>query len=196
MVWNEDLQKEIPEGWEVKKLNSLLNRNKSKFNIKENTDTIDLSVMPSNTFCLTNKNSSLNFKTNLFLLNKYDLLFGSIRPYLLKAGFSPFNGAVNGTVHSFKPKEEKYFNFLLVTITHKNMFDYAIARSKGTRMPVISDTDTLDFNVPFNTEIVQKFNEIAFKEIIANNITQNFELEKLRDWLLPMLMNGQVTIND
>jgi type I restriction enzyme S subunit len=63
-------------------------------------------------------------------------------------------------------------------------------------MPVISDTDTLDFNVPFNTEIVQKFNEIAFKEIIANNITQNFELEKLRDWLLPMLMNGQVTIND
>jgi type I restriction enzyme S subunit len=28
------------------------------------------------------------------------------------------------------------------------------------------------------------------------NIEENQQLEELRDWLLPMLMNGQVTIKD
>ena len=31
---------------------------------------------------------------------------------------------------------------------------------------------------------------------ISKNICENQELVKLRDWLLPMLMNGQATIND
>jgi type I restriction enzyme S subunit len=30
---------------------------------------------------------------------------------------------------------------------------------------------------------------------IQNNLHQNKELAKLRDWLLPMLMNGQVVVN-
>ena len=31
---------------------------------------------------------------------------------------------------------------------------------------------------------------------ISKNICENQELVKLRDWLLPMLMNGQATISD
>ena len=33
-------------------------------------------------------------------------------------------------------------------------------------------------------------------EKIRDNIFQNYELERLRDWLLPMLMNGQVTVGE
>lgn len=29
---------------------------------------------------------------------------------------------------------------------------------------------------------------------IQNNLRQNMELAQLRDWLLPLLMNGQVTV--
>jgi type I restriction enzyme S subunit len=32
-------------------------------------------------------------------------------------------------------------------------------------------------------------------ELIINNTLQNQKLSELRDWLLPMLMNGQVTVN-
>ena len=31
---------------------------------------------------------------------------------------------------------------------------------------------------------------------ISKNVCENQELVKLRDWLLPMLMNGQATISD
>ncbi|MDD5329375.1 MAG: hypothetical protein PHX38_05175 [Sulfuricella sp.] len=29
---------------------------------------------------------------------------------------------------------------------------------------------------------------------LKNNLRQNMQLTQLRDWLLPMLMNGQVTV--
>jgi type I restriction enzyme S subunit len=150
--------------------------------------------MPSSTFSLNLKNSSENFKTNLFELEKYDLLFGSIRPYLLKAGFSPIKGAVNGSVLSFKPFEEYCFNFLLLTLTNKNMFEYAVFNSRGTRMPVVKYEDILNYKIAFDKNTVLKFSNLELKEIISNNINQNFELSELRDFLLPILMNGQVTI--
>ena len=31
---------------------------------------------------------------------------------------------------------------------------------------------------------------------IALNLAENEQLIKIRDWLLPMLMNGQVTVQD
>jgi restriction endonuclease S subunit len=168
MIWNEKLKKEIPEGWEVKEMNELLTKNKETYSFN-NRDveigTIDLSIMPSATMCLNDKSSSKNFKTNLFQLKKYDILFGGIRPYLLKAGFAPFNGLVTGTVHSFKANESDEYNFLILTMTHKSMFAFAVHNSKGTKMPVIGIDDLLDYKVTYSKEIIQKFNElIYFKE--------------------------------
>ena len=46
-------------------------------------------------------------------------------------------------------------------------------------------------------EITRQFDEILtpFEKIKQANLIQNQELTQLRDWLLPMLMNGQVTVN-
>lgn len=198
MVWNEELKREIPEEWKVNNLSNLIFKNSEKYIKREfNIDTIDLSVMPSGTFNLINRNTSNSFATNLFKMEKYDLLFGGIRPYLLKAGFAPFDGLVTGTVHSFRCKKEQYFNFVLLTLCNQKMFKYAVANSKGTKMPVIGVNEILNYKFPFNEDIVTRFNTIiSFKEIISANINQNKLLEDLRDWLLPMLMNGQVSVGD
>lgn len=42
----------------------------------------------------------------------------------------------------------------------------------------------------FNKQVVPMFN------IISENTRENQQLSTLRDWLLPMLMNGQATISD
>jgi len=39
--------------------------------------------------------------------------------------------------------------------------------------------------------IVSKYNEMIFI-----NSNENQQLTQLRDWLLPMLMNGQITVSD
>jgi type I restriction enzyme S subunit len=196
MIWNEELKREIPVGWEAKEMSKLLVKNNVKYDYKGfGFDTIDLSVMPSSTMCLTERNHSDSFSTNLFYLKKFDILFGAIRPYLLKAGFAPFNGLVTGTVHSFRTIKMDYYNFALLTIIQKSVFKHAISNSKGTKMPVIGSDDLVRYKVPFDEDIIIKFNEsLSFKEIIAHNINENQQLTELRNWLLPMLMNGQVSV--
>lgn len=196
MVWSKELKKDIPDGWGDKKLKDILKKNNKKFNLdggKYNIDTIDLSVMPNSTMCLMEKNTSDKFGTNLFEMSRFDILFGGIRPYLLKAGFAPFDGLVTGTVHSFKVIKDFNYNFSLLTIIHDNVFKFAVSNSKGTKMPVISSDDLLEYKFAYEENVVKKFNElISFKEIISKNITENHKLDELRDWLLPMLINGQV----
>ena len=192
MVYNEELKREIPEGWEVKRLKDLLSINKEEFT-GTNAKTIDLSVMPSDSISLCELNNSDNFETNLFTMNKGDILFGSIRPYLHKAGIAPCDGAVAGTVHSFKPFDKNDYNFCLITICHKNMFDYAVNNSKGTKMPVIDTDRLLEYPIPYSEKIITEFNKIDICNTICHNVMENNQLASLRDWLLPMLMNGQIS---
>lgn len=57
------------------------------------------------------------------------------------------------------------------------------------------DIESLKIIIP-NEEILHKYGEIVYSmnEKITNNLKQNQELSALRDWLLPMLMNGQVKV--
>lgn len=47
-------------------------------------------------------------------------------------------------------------------------------------------------------DLVEKFNNevLSIYEMIGNNHKQNQQLSELRDWLLPMLMNGQVMVKE
>ena len=49
-----------------------------------------------------------------------------------------------------------------------------------------------------NSNILKDYNAKvgSLYELIINNAFQSQQLAELRDWLLPMLMNGQVTIGD
>lgn len=196
MVWNEVLKREIPKNWQVKKLKDLIFLGNDRKYKGLNVKTLDLSVMPSNSISLNELNDSDNFDTNLFVMKKYDILFGSIRPYLKKAGIAPCDGAFAGTVHCFRCYNDYDYNFALETLTSENMFDYACKNSKGSKMPVIGADRILEYPVPYNEEIVRKFNSFDFKKIIVSNITQNQELASLRDFLLPLLMNGQAKFKD
>lgn len=197
MVWSEELQREIPYGWEVKKLKELVLINKNKSQPDYNKFLLDLSVMPSNSFCLQQFSKGDKLSTNIFTMQQFDILFGSIRPYLLKAGFAPTNGLVAGTIHSVKPIDSNLYNYLLLTFCSNSLFNYAIQNSKGSRMPVIGIDDLLNYKIAFNKNIIYKFeNSISFKEIIANTIMENQELISLRDFLLPLLMNGQAVIKE
>ena len=196
MVWNEELKREIPINWETKKLKDIVYLGNDKKYNGPNIKTIDMSVMPSNSISLNELNDSDNFETNLFKMKKYDILFGSIRPYLKKAGIAPCDGAFAGTVYCFRCYNDYDYNFALETLTSENMFDYACKNSKGSKMPVIGADRILEYPVPYNEEIVRKFNSFDFKKIIVSNIMQNQELASLRDFLLPLLMNGQVKFKD
>ena len=67
----------------------------------------------------------------------------------------------------------------------------------GTNINNLTNSDILDCRIILpNEEILDKFENIVEKNIrlISNNYIQNQELTQLRDWLLPLLMNGQVKV--
>jgi type I restriction enzyme S subunit len=196
MVWNDELKREIPEGWRVIKLAKVLNKVNREFDYSKESKTYDLSIIPSNSIAINDTSSSKKFETNLFAVKQGDLLFGSIRPYLRKAGIASYDGAVAGTIHCYEVKNKFDYNLALFTISSENFFNYAINNSKGTKMPVVSSDDLLEFIIPYNEEVAKKFNGIYIKEKIIANVHQSNELSSLRDFLLPLLMNGQVTFKD
>lgn len=201
MEYNVHLKREIPKGWRVVPLSEIITEN--KLTVPEETDKtdmfgLDLSIMPSETMCLNQRGNAEDFDSNRFKLSRYDLLFGSIRPYLRKAGFSAFDGVVNGTIMNFKSKIEQDYSFALCTLTGEELFQYADTRSRGngTRMPTINATELLEYTFAYDRTTASEFNKQVsqYWKMISDNINQNFELTALRDFLLPLLMNGQVTV--
>lgn len=196
MEWSPDLQREIPAGWSCVPLEDILQRNSEAFDFSSIEPTVDLSIMPSGSIALDQVNRSDKFSTNLFRMNEGDILFGSIRPYLKKAGIAPCNGVVAGTIHSFRVKRESDYNFALFTLCGKAFFDYAVRVSTGTKMPIVSLDSIMSYKVPYSESIVRRFNRIDVRHIICSNVQETQKLASFRDWLLPMLMNGQATISD
>ena len=195
MVWNEELKQEIPEGWECATIRELAREGKDKPYTSQNSlPTLDLSVMPSNSIILETLNDSSNFSTNLFEMKKGDILFGSIRPYLKKAGIAPCDGAVVGTVHCFRPIKADDYNFLAITLCNERMFSYATSASQGTKMPVITMDSLMNYKVAYDPIIARQFNDLGLQDVFSKLVMENKQLASLRDFLLPMIMNGQVKV--
>jgi type I restriction enzyme S subunit len=200
MVYIETLKRKIPKDWKVKILGDIVHENKQTLSAatdKSKLYSIDLSKMPSNTLCLNARGNATDFDANKNILKKFDILFGSIRPYLRKAGFSAFDGVLNGSIISLQSNNPVDYSFCLCTTVSDVMFQYAIARSYGgTRMPTVSSDDLLNFPIAFDETVSNQFHNIVseFWETISSNINQNYELMELRDFLLPLLLTGQVKV--
>ena len=79
----------------------------------------------------------------------------------------------------------------------KNYFEYNVGAKKGAVLDNMnkqefSNIPILDANKNLKKLYFDKVNPIYEK--IEFNLKQNQELSALRDWLLPMLMNGQVKV--
>ncbi len=196
MEWCPELQRKIPAGWSCVSLEDIIQKNSEAFDFSSIEPTVDLSIMPSGSIALDRVNRSDKFSTNLFRMNEGDILFGSIRPYLKKAGIAPCNGVVAGTIHSFRVKKETDYNFALFTLCGKAFFDYAVKVSTGTKMPIVSLDSIMSYKLPYSESIVRRFNHIDVCHTICSNVQETQKLAALRDWLLPMLMNGQATISN
>lgn len=214
MEYNEELKREIPEGWEQQRLGNVLEHSKTGLNPRKN-----FKLGEGSNFYVTIKNIKqgkviLDSKCDLIsdealeIINERsdlkigDILFTSIQPvgvtYLIKE--KPENWNINESVFTLRA------NYKLVTSEFLFMFlsgDYIKAYTnnvsagsihKGVRHGTLKDC--LFVLPPKN--IVNEFSKIIESSLdqIHTNQKQNQELASLRDWLLPMLMNGQVTVGD
>ena len=91
-----------------------------------------------------------------------------------------------------------YSNFYIYYFLKRNMS--AIAQlGVGTTFKEVSKDTLASFPAPIiPIDIIERFNDRITQlcELRHKNEIENMKLINLRDWLLPMLMNGQATIED
>lgn len=88
----------------------------------------------------------------------------------------------------------KYYGLLyLASLYQINSFKSA---SSGSIVKFVTkgDIENISVFVPKDERILNELNRLLVLQ--ENNQLENEELSSLRDWLLPMLMNGQATIED
>lgn len=68
---------------------------------------------------------------------KGDVLFGKLRPYLAKYWLADREGVAGGDIHVYRPRKGVDSRYLAYIVGSRNFIRYAVAASKGVKMPRI-----------------------------------------------------------
>jgi type I restriction enzyme S subunit len=127
---------EIPKGWEVGKLSSIMSYSTKKTPIKK----LRLDNYLSTENMLQNKGgitvaASLPAASSVTKFEVGDILISNIRPYFKKIWLAGFEGGCSNDVLCLTPKSHIPPLFCYQTLEKDSFFEYVMAGSKGTKMP-------------------------------------------------------------
>lgn len=212
MVWNDQLKREIPKRWDVRPLSHVISSINTGLNPRDifilgNGDIQYLTVKNLTTSgtidfsgCDTVDEQAREIIHKRSDVSVGDILFASIAPlgrcYLIQN--PPEKWDINESVFSIRRNASRVTSEFLYMYFMSDTFIKAATSSstgsifKGIRINTLLDIAAVippkDIVTAFTTQVKTL---LALKE---QKGTENRELTKLCDWLLPMLMNGQATV--
>lgn len=212
MVYNAELKREIPEGWEVVLLKDCISHINTGLNPRDNFKLGNGTIKYITVKNLT-ENGNIDFSNcdiidenarelvhNRSEISIGDILFASICPlrrcYLIRA--EPKTWDINESVFSIRPNSKKITSQFLYCILKDSYYVNKMSQIatgsifKGIR---INDLEKLPVLLP-SESLIDLFTQ---KTISIFNYQLSIEQESakltaLRDKLLPLLMNGQVEV--
>lgn len=185
MVWNEEFKRIIPNGWKVKYISDLApvvtgkqDANFASENGKYNFYTCGEDILKCDSFEFEGKAVLIAGNGN-FNVKLYDGKFNAYqRTYVLI------------------PKNEKYYTIIYMAV--KDRIDSFSKGSRGSIVKFITkgDIENIQIALPGDEgiDIFTILNSITEK--VEKGLAENQKLTELRNWLLPMLMNGQVKVKE
>lgn len=187
MVWNKELQQEIPDGWAGSKLKNIIVENpKSKIKVSDVKNDGEIPFFTSGTDILSTSESIVSG------LNCYLNTGGNadVKYYYGEASYSTDTWCITAE------NETKYIlPFVLNKI--KPSMDKVFFQGTGLRHLQKNLLREYQFCLP-DSNVVKEFSKLA-SDIFKKQhylLEENKKLESLKQFLLPLLMNGQVTINE
>ena len=187
MVYNGILKREIPKGWEVKKLKKYAFIKKGTLITEKQTNTYGNIKVVSAGLDFSYYHDKSNFLENTITISASGANAGFINFWR-----EPIFACDCTTVRGNNLTETLYiYQFL------KILQDYIYQQAKGSAQPHIypKDIEELNITIP-NENKIKKYGEYVndLNQKILINLQQIHHLQSLRDWLLPMIMNGQVSV--
>ena len=215
MVWNEELKREIPEGWKPAKFGDFVTIKRGISYSASNLVDDGFPMINLNSFTpsATYKTSGIKYYSGEIKesgqVNAYDLLMCTTQQtdidgktdIIGKTMLVPdlFNSKMVFSMDLVKIHTDELLKTLIVSETKTPWYNkYITGFATGTSILHLKLDGFLSYQIPLpeDTAVMRRFNSMYMewerKKSIAMN--ENEELTSLRDWLLPMLMNGQVKV--
>lgn len=210
MVYNEVLKREIPDGWGhelISDLGTIVGGSTPSKAIEEN-------FSKNGTPWITPKDLSMNSKNKFITRGEYDVSYRGLKDASLTilpeksvlmssrapVGYLAVNRINCTTNQGFKSIVcNKKYSYEYIYYILKQYMPVIEAHATGSTFKEISATvfkaiNIIKPNKQVVDEFVKRISPILQKQ--DNLEQQNQELASLRDWLLPMLMNGQIKVAD
>lgn len=186
MVWNEKVKKVIPFGWEVDELGKIADIRRGELITENESKSGNIKVVAAGI-----KYSYLHSEYNR---DKYTI---TVSGSGANAGYinfwrEPIFASDCTTIRGSKNIDTIFIRHYLFLLQR-----YIFNLAKGSAQPHVypSDIKNLYYIVPPPDQIRQVENLfLDINECISKNDVENQHLTELRNWLLPMLMNGQVKV--
>ena len=206
LVWNKELKRVIPEGWEVKKIKEFAYtgsgstplKSKKEYYLDGNVPWINSGEV-NNPFIIEakkyitqlglNSSSTKLFKKGTLLIAMYGATAG-------KVSILDIEACTNQAICSINVNNNSHRNYLKFFLD--DLYEYLINLSTGSARDNLSQDKIKELIVLMPDDLsFQKFDKLIEPSYdkILNAYRENQKLTELRDWLLPMLMNGQVKVN-
>lgn len=211
MVWNEELKREIPEGWEVKELGNELSIQRGISYKSSEIKGDGVSMISLNSFNLdgTYKPEGIKKFSGKYaeknLISEGDLLIAITdvtrnadiigKAIIVPDYYSEL--VISMDIAKVIPSKKLTESYLMMLFNSNHYHNYIKWYASGTIVLHLNLDGMFWYKAEIPPkELLYEFDKIykSISKRIAETKKQNQELASLRDWLLPMLMNGQVTV--
>lgn len=197
MVWNEELKRNIPEGWKNGILSDISNITMGQSPEGESyNENGDGSIFFQGCTDFGSRFPSIRkFTTKPTRFAKSGDILLSVRAPVGTINIANENCCIGRGLASLNSKNNSNSFLFYVLKNLKQVFDRR--NNDGTTFGSITKDDLFSLKIIIpNKEILKKYSNFIESSFEKQNSLEleNKELTTLRDWLLPMLMNGQVKV--
>ena len=208
MVWNNGLKRKIPESWCVVPLGEVSSfRNGINYDKNTTGDTtyhiVNVRNISSSSILLDERELDeiclpCTQAEKYLVSNESILIARSGIPGAPRILYNPSEDIIFcGFIICATPIDSILQHYLMLFL--KQLEGSTATQTGGSILKNVSQDTLRDLLVPIpSKDILTQFNQrvALIYEFMHNNLEETSKLQNLRDWLLPMLMNGQATISD
>ena len=205
MVYNPELKREIPEGWGVETLvdntlSKVIKPGIDHFTQKTylaTSDVVNTSIKDGRLITFENRETRANMQPSVNSVWFAKMKSSNKHLFLPHSMKELIDSTILSTGFMGLQCKEESFEYIASFISDPNFEIFKDTLSHGATQEAVNIDDLRSVPVIIPDDyILREFHRIA-KSIFLNlgrNMIEDKTLSSLRDWLLPMLMNGQVKV--
>lgn len=206
MVWNQKFKREVPEGWTSKSMTSnelltVLKPGVDEFDTKlylATGEVIGTAISEGNEVKYATRETRANMQPKINTV-WFAKMKNSIKHLFLNKEMQTFiDASILSTGFCGLQCTNESFEYVSSFIAYSYFETIKDTLAHGATQEAVNNDDLSEiYMVIPNDKVLSLYHEttkLSYAQM-SRNICENQELLDLRDWILPMLMNGQVTVN-